>query len=90
MNKKDLAVAVANDAGISNASAERAINSMLDTMTKCLKRGQDVRLVGFGTFTVRNTKARDGRNPRTGDPVKIKASKRPVFISGKTLKDSIN
>jgi len=90
MNKADLIDAVADSADISKASAGRALDGAIAAITKALKKGDSVTLVGFGTFTVRKRNARTGRNPRTGDTIKIKASKAPGFKPGKALKDAIN
>jgi DNA-binding protein HU-beta len=90
MNKSDLIDAVADSADISKAAAGRALDGALAAITKALKKGDSVTLVGFGTFTVRKRKARTGRNPRTGEAIKIKASKVPGFKPGKALKDAIN
>ena len=90
MNKAELIDAVANSADLSKASAARALDAALDSITKSLKKGDAVTLVGFGTFIVRKRAARTGRNPRTGEAIKIKASKVPAFKAGKALKDAIN
>jgi len=90
MNKAELIDAVANSADLSKASAARALDAALDSITKTLKKGDAVTLVGFGTFIVRKRAARTGRNPRTGEAIKIKASKVPAFKAGKALKDAIN
>jgi DNA-binding protein HU-beta len=90
MNKSDLIDAVADSADISKAAAGRALDGALAAITKALKKGDSVTLVGFGTFTVRKRNARTGRNPRTGAAIKIKASKVPGFKPGKGLKDAIN
>ncbi len=90
MNKAELIDAIADSADLSKASAGRALDAALDTITKALKRGDSVTLVGFGTFSVRKRAARTGRNPRTGEMIKIKASKVPGFKSGKALKDALN
>lgn len=90
MNKAELIDAVADAADISKASATRALDGALDAITKSLKKGDAVTLVGFGTFSVRERAARNGRNPRTGETIKIKASKAPGFKPGKALKDAIN
>jgi DNA-binding protein HU-beta len=90
MNKAELIDAIADSADLSKASAGRALDAALDTVTKALKRGDSVTLVGFGTFSVRKRAARMGRNPRTGEVIKIKASKVPGFKSGKALKDALN
>jgi DNA-binding protein HU-beta len=90
MNKAELIDAIANSADLSKASAARALDSALDAITKTLKKGDGITLVGFGSFMVRKRAARTGRNPRTGEAIKIKASKVPAFKAGKALKDAIN
>ncbi len=90
MNKAELIDAIADSADLSKASAARALDSAIDSITKALKKGDTVTLVGFGTFSVRKRAARSGRNPRTGETIKIKASKVPGFKAGKALKDAIN
>jgi DNA-binding protein HU-beta len=90
MNKAELIDAIADSAELSKASATRALDSAIDSITKALKKGDTVTLVGFGTFSVRKRAARTGRNPRTGETIKIKASKVPGFKAGKALKDAIN
>ena len=90
MNKAELIDAVANSADISKAAAGRAIDGAITAITKALKKGDTVTLVGFGTFSVRKRAARNGRNPRTGETIKIRASKAPGFKSGKALKDAVN
>jgi DNA-binding protein HU-beta len=90
LNKNDLVAAVANDAGLSKADAARAVDSVFDSITGALKTGGDVRLVGFGTFSITNRKASIGRNPRTGEQIQIPASKQPKFKAGKGLKESVN
>ena len=90
MNKNDLVAAVADTAGLSKADAVRAVEGFIDCITVSLKKGKDVRLVGFGTFTVAKRAASEGRNPRTGEPIKIPASKRPKFSAGKALKEAVN
>jgi DNA-binding protein HU-beta len=90
MNKAELIEAVAAAADLSKASAARALDSVTENITNALKSGDQVTLVGFGTFTVRDRAARSGRNPRTGETIKIKASKVPGFKAGKALKDAIN
>ena len=89
MTKAELVERIAKDADVSKASAERALNSFLGAVTKSLKKGNKVTLVGFGTFSVSKRKARKGRNPRTGEPIKIAARKTPKFSAGKALKDAI-
>ena len=90
MNKAELIDAIADSAELTKASAARALDSALESITKALKKGDSVTLVGFGTFVVRKRAARMGRNPRTGESIKIKASKVPAFKAGKALKDAIN
>ncbi len=89
MNKTELIAAVADKADISKADAARAIDSLVEVVGKALKKKDKVSLVGFGTFMVRERAARTGRNPKTGAPLKIKASKTPSFKAGKALKDAI-
>ena len=90
MNKAELVEAVAGKAGLSKADAERAIDTMLDTITRSLRKGDKVALVGFGTFVVRRRAARMGRNPKTGAPMRIAAARTAAFKAGKGLKDSVN
>ena len=90
MNKTELIEHIANNADISKAAAARALESTIDAVKKTLKKGGTVSLVGFGTFAVGKRAARTGRNPRTGDTIKIKASKNPAFKAGKALKDAVN
>jgi DNA-binding protein HU-beta len=90
MNKAELIDAVADAADISKAAATRAVDGALEAVTKALKKGDTVTLVGFGTFSVRKRAARQGRNPRTGEVIKIKASKAPGFKAGKAFKDALN
>lgn len=89
MNKGDFIAAVADAAELSKADAGRAVDAMVQTIGKALKKGDTVTLVGFGTFSVRKRAARQGRNPQTGATIKIKASKSPAFKAGKALKDAI-
>lgn len=90
MNKNDLVASVATSAKLSKADAARAVEATFNNIAKALKGGTDVRLVGFGTFTVSRRAASEGRNPRTGERIKIPASKQPKFKAGKALKDSVN
>lgn len=90
MNKNDLVASVADNAGISKADSARAVDGVFDSITAALKGHQDVRLVGFGTFSVANRRASEGRNPRTGEKIQIPASKQPKFKAGKALKASVN
>lgn len=89
MNKSDLVDAIANSTDMSKAAAGRAIDAMTNSVTKALKKGDQVTLVGFGTFTVRKRAARKGRNPQTGEEIRIRASKTPAFRAGKAFKDAI-
>jgi DNA-binding protein HU-beta len=90
MNKTDLINAVAEQAELTKADAGRALEAFFETVQKALKNGDDVSVVGFGTFTVRERAARTGRNPRTNEEIKIPASKIPAFKAGKVLKDAVN
>jgi DNA-binding protein HU-beta len=90
MNKQELTTAVADMAGLSRGDASKAVEAVFDTITRVLKKGDDVRLVGFGSFSVSQRKASTGRNPRTGAPMAIKASSQPKFRPGKGLKDAVN
>ncbi len=90
MNKNDLVAAVSSDTGLSKADAAKAVDGVFNTVTGALRSGDDVRLVGFGTFSVVNRKASVGRNPRTGATIQIPASKQPKFKAGKGLKQSVN
>ena len=90
MNKNDLIGSVADSAGMSKADAGKAVEAVFDSITGSLKGGDEVRLVGFGTFSVANRKASEGRNPRTGEKIQIPASKQPKFKAGKGLKESVN
>ena len=90
MNKTELIDAVADEAEVSKAEAGRAVDAVISSITTALKKGDSVTLVGFGTFQVRKRAARTGRNPKTGDTIKIKASKNPAFKAGKALKDAVN
>lgn len=86
MNKTELVEAVAKDSGLTNADARRAIESLITTVGKTLKKGDEVAITGFGKFSVAKRAARTGRNPQTGATLKIKASKSPKFTAGATLK----
>lgn len=90
MNKNDLIAVVADSAGLTKADAARAVDSVFDSISDTLAKGAEVRLVGFGTFSVANRAASKGRNPRTGEPINIPASKQPKFKAGKALKDAVN
>lgn len=90
MNKSELIDAVAQSADISKAAAARAVDGFVAAVSGALKKGEQVTLVGFGTFLVREREARTGRNPQTGAEIKIAASKLPSFKAGKGLKDAVN
>ena len=90
MNKGELIDSVANAAGLSRADATKAVDGVLDSITRTLASGGSVSLVGFGTFSVKARAARAGRNPRTGETIQIKASNVPGFKAGKGLKDAVN
>ncbi len=90
MNKSELIDAIASGADISKASAGRALDSMVDTITESLRKGDPVALVGFGTFSVKDRAARQGRNPQTGATIQIPAARVPGFKAGKGLKDAVN
>jgi DNA-binding protein HU-beta len=90
MNKSELVETVALTADISKASANRALEAVLEAITKTLQNGDTVTLVGFGSFLIKNRAARQGRNPKTGEPLQIPASKVVGFKPGKTLKDAVN
>ena len=90
MNKNDLIAAVADSAELSKADAGKAVDSVLGNITGALQGGNEVRLVGFGTFSVAQRKATTGRNPQTGATIQIPASKQPKFKAGKALKESVN
>jgi DNA-binding protein HU-beta len=90
MNKAELIDAVAEATDLSKADAEKATNAVLDSIIDVLGKGDQVTLVGFGTFSVRDRAARTGRNPQTGETIQIKASKSPGFKAGKAFKDAVN
>jgi DNA-binding protein HU-beta len=90
MNKAELIDAVAGSANLSKADAGRAVDALVDAVASSLKRGQQVSIVGFGTFSVKHRAARSGRNPRTGETIQIAASNVPGFKAGKALKDAVN
>ncbi len=90
LNKSELISAIAEEAEISKAAAGRALDATVNAVTKSLKKGETVTLIGFGAFEVRKRAARKGRNPRTGEEIKIKASKNPAFRAFKALKDAVN
>ncbi|MGK2739910.1 HU family DNA-binding protein [Tepidicaulis sp. LMO-SS28] len=90
VNKNDLIAIVADKTDLSKADATKAVDTVFDSITEVLTKGDEVRLVGFGTFTVSNRAASEGRNPRTGEKIQIPASKQPKFKAGKGLKDAVN
>lgn len=90
MNKAELVVAMAEQAGLSKKDAEAALKAFTDVVSDELKNGGKVQLVGFGTFEVSERAAREGRNPQSGEVMKIAASKAPKFKAGKALKDLVN
>jgi len=90
VNKSELVDAIASGADISKASAGRALDAMVDTITESLRKGDPVALVGFGTFSVKDRAARQGRNPQTGATIQIPAARVPGFKAGKGLKDAVN
>ncbi len=89
MNKTDLVNAVADNAGLTKKDAEKAVAAVIGSITDALKAGDKVQLVGFGTFEVRNRAAKQGHNPKTGEPMMVPASKLPAFKAGKALKDAV-
>ena len=90
MNKNELVAKVADITGFTKSDAAKSVDAVIDAITDALSDGEEVRLVGFGTYAVVNRKASEGRNPRTGEVIKIPASKQPKFKPGKALKDAIN
>jgi len=90
LNKNDLIAAVASSTDLSKADATKAVDGVLEAVTGSLKEGNEVRLVGFGTFSVARRQASTGRNPRTGESIQIPASNQPKFKAGKALKDAVN
>jgi len=90
VNKNDLIASVSDGAGLSKADAGKAVDAVFNSITGSLKSGTEVRLVGFGTFSVSRRAASQGRNPRTGEPIQIAASNQPKFKAGKGLKDAVN
>ena len=90
MNKSELVEAIADGADISKASAGRALDSALDAITTALQNGDQVSLIGFGTYSVKHRAARTGRNPQTGAEIEISAANVPSFKAGKALKDAVN
>ena len=90
MNKAELATALVAKTGFTKKDAEKAVNAFVDVVCDALNAGEKVQIVGFGSFEVKARPARTARNPRTGEEIKIEASKAPVFKAGKSLKDSVN
>lgn len=90
MNKSELIDAIAERSELSKVDAGKALNAFIDSVSEAMKRGDNVVLVGFGTFEVKERAARKGRNPKTGEEIQIAASKSVGFKAGKTLKDSVN
>jgi len=90
VNKNDLVAQIATATGLSKTDATKSVDAMVEAITTSLKTGDEVRLVGFGTFSVAQRTATEGRNPRTGAVIKIPASKQPKFKAGKGLKDAVN
>jgi DNA-binding protein HU-beta len=90
MNKQELVSAVAESTGLTKADTDKAIDAVFTAITDSLKKGEEVRLIGFGSFSVSERAATTGRNPRTGEAIKIAASKNPKFSAGKGLKDAVN
>ena len=89
MNKTDLVNVIAAEAELSKKQAEAAVNATIDAIANALKSGDKVQLIGFGTFEVKATAEREGRNPKTGEAIKIAAGKKPAFSASKALKDAI-
>jgi len=90
VNKTELVANVAEKAGLSKKDAEKALGAVIESIEEALVEGDKIQLIGFGTFEVKDRKARKGRNPQTGKEIDIPASKSPVFKAGKALKDSVN
>ena len=90
MNKNDLISSVAESSGLTKADAGRAVDGVFDSIASALSSGDDVRIVGFGSFSVANRAASTGRNPRTGEEIQIPASKQPKFKAGSPLKSAVN
>jgi len=90
MNKAELIERVARDTGLTKADSLRVIDALLDNVTKSLRKGEKVTLVGFGSFQTARRRARNGRNPQTGTPIKIAARRVPKFVPGKDLKDEVS
>ena len=89
MNKAQIVARMAKDSGLTKADANRAVDALLENISRSLKKGEKVTLVGFGTFVVYRRRARAGRDPQSGAPIKIAARRVPKFVPGKDLKDSV-
>lgn len=90
MNKSEFEKSISEKTGLSLKDSKKAVDSFLETVTEALSSGDNINFVGFGTFAVKERAARTGRNPKTGEPIEISASKIPSFKAGKSLKDSVN
>ena len=90
MNKTDLVNVIASEAELTKKQAEAALNATIDAIANALKNGDKVQLIGFGNFEVKDVAAREGRNPKTGETIKIAAAKKPAFSASKVLKDLVN
>lgn len=90
MNKSELVKSIATKSGLTAEQATQALNGLTETISETLAKGEEVALVGFGTFKVTDRKAKTGRNPATGETIQIPAKKAPVFKAGKALKDAVN
>jgi DNA-binding protein HU-beta len=90
LNKNELVDTVAEISGLKKIEAEKTVDAVFDTIASALRKGDEVRIVGFGTFVVSQRQASEGRNPRTGEKMQIAASKQPKFRAGKGLKDALN
>lgn len=90
MNKSELVAAVSESSGLSKGDAAKAVDAIFESITGALKNGEDVKLIGFGSFDVAERAAREGKNPRTGETIKISAAKQVKFKPGSQLKDAVN
>ena len=90
MNKSELVDAIAKSSGLTKENSKKAVDALIEEVTKSLSKGDPVQLIGFGTLKVSERKAREGRNPRTGETIKIAATKAPTFSAGQALKDAVN
>lgn len=90
MNKSELVTAVAETSGLGKGDAAKAVDAVFDSISNALNKGDDVRLIGFGSFEVADRAAREGKNPRTGEPIQIPAQKQVRFRAGSQLKESVN